>query len=135
MDIRLARKRDLPVLCALDRHVRPDELSALLQRGRVYLAEEGGEVKGWLRYSLFWDNTPFLNLLFLLPDYRGQGHGRALLSRWEADRRAEGYPLVMTSTRADETARYFYGRCGYREIGAFTLPGEPRELLFSKSLP
>lgn len=134
MEIRTANAHDLPLLCAHDRHVPAEELAAILPRGRVYMAEEGGAFAGWLRYSLFWDNTPFLNLLFLLEEYRGQGHGRALLAHWEAAMREKGYPLVMTSTRSDETAQQFYRRCGYREIGAFLLPGEPEELLFAKPL-
>ncbi len=66
MNIRTALPRDIDLLCLHDRHISRRELGDLINRKRVYIAEEQGEFLGWLRYSLFWDNTPFLNMLYLL---------------------------------------------------------------------
>ena len=60
-----------------------------------------------MRYNLFWDNTPFCTLLYVDECCRGRGHGGALMRRWEADMKARGYGLLMTSTLADETAQLF----------------------------
>ena len=135
MDIRAALTADLDWLAAHDRHIAREELAEGIRLGRVLVMERDGERIGWLRWNLFWDNTPFMNLLFLLDGHRRQGHGRALVTRWETDMAARGHKLVMTSTQSDEDAQHFYRRLGWRDAGALLLPGEPAELLFIKELP
>lgn len=132
--VRPAALTDLGWLAAHDRHVAREELEESLRRGRVLIMEQGGDRVGWLRWNLFWDNTPFMNLLYLLDAHRGQGHGRALVSRWEADMAALGHKLVMTSTQSDEGAQHFYRKLGYRDAGGLLIPDEPTELLFIKEL-
>ena len=132
--VRPAALIDLDWLEAHDHHIARDVLKESIRQGRVLIAEEGGEPVGWLRWSLFWDNTPFMNLLYLLDGHRGQGLGRALTDRWEADVAALGYKRVMTSTQSDEGAQHFYRKLGYRDAGALLLPGEPTELILIKEL-
>lgn len=134
MEIRTAGKDDLAFLSARDRHIEPGELEALLTLGRVMVAREGGEIAGWLRWNLFWDNTPFLNMLFVLEGQRGHGVGQALLARWEEQMKGAGHPLVLTSTLSSEGAQHFYRRRGYTDAGALLLPGEALEILFVKTI-
>ncbi len=134
MEIRTAGKDDLAFLSARDRHIEPEELEALLALGRVMVAQEGGEIAGWLRWNLFWDNTPFLNMLFVLEGQRGRGVGQALLARWEEQMKGAGHPLVLTSTLSSEGAQHFYRRRGYTDAGALLLPGEALEILFVKTI-
>ena len=49
--------------------------------------------------------------------------------------RRQQHRTVMTSTRADEQAQFFYRKHGYVDCGALLLPGEPLEILLSKRLP
>lgn len=132
--IRPAAAPDLPFLAAHDAHIAPEELSRVVAANRVLIAERGGEPVGWLRWGMFWDNTPFMNLLYVLDGFRGQGVGRALVAAWEERLRQSGFPLAMTSTAADEYAQHFYRRLGYYDAGGFTLPGDPYELLLVKLL-
>lgn len=132
--IRTAVMTDLPFLAEHDRHVAPAELDQCIRRGRILLIEVGGERAGWLRWNLFWDNTPFMNLLCLLDGHRMQGHGRALTRHWEQQMREQGYASVMTSTQANEAAQHFYRHLGYRDIGGFLQEGEPYELILAKAL-
>lgn len=134
MLIREAAVADLDWLTGHDHHIAREELTESVRLGRVLIMEQGGERIGWLRWNLFWDNTPFMNLLFLLDGYRGQGYGRALVDRWEADMAARGHERVMTSTQSNEDAQHFYRKLGYRDAGALLLPDEPAELLFIKEL-
>jgi len=47
----------------------------------------------------------------------------------------QGYKNVLLSTQADETARFFYEKLGYRQIGSFLPPGqEAEELMYAKEL-
>ena len=133
--IRLAGENDLAFLTAHDRHIGEQELARVVRLGRVVIATDAeGAPVGWLRWGLFWDNTPFMNLLFVLPQARGRGVARALVARWEDDMRAQGYATVMTSTASDEDAQGLYRHLGYRAVGGFLPEGEPYELMFAKRL-
>ena len=132
--IRTAGPQDLPFLSRHDRHVALAELDNSLRLGRILIIEVSGEPAGWLRWNLFWDNTPFMNLLYLLEGCRGQGLGRALVRHWEDAMREAGYAAVMPSTQADEFAQHFYRHLGYCDAGGFALPGDPYELIMVKAL-
>ena len=134
MTIRTAYPSDLEVLITHDHHISPTELENLIRLGRVTLCEFDGEFGGWLRWNLFWDNTPFLNLLYLLEPYRGKGYGKTLMDHWETQMQHQGFDRVMTSTASDEYAQHFYQKLGYTAIGGFTPFGDPYELIFSKML-
>ena len=93
-----------------------------------------GQYAGWLRWNLFWDNTPFMNMLFVLENCRQKGIGRALVENWEKECLSAGYSLVLTSTQSDEGAQHFYRHVGYKECGSLILPGEVLEIIFCKQL-
>ena len=134
MNIRYAAAADLPWLAAHDGHIAPGELQNLLALRRVLLCEDGDRRAGWLRWNLFWDNTPFLNMLYLLPEYRRRGSGRELVRFWEAEMTAQGYSRLLTSTQSNEDAQHFYRALGYADAGVLLLPDEPAELLFLREL-
>ncbi len=134
LNIRLAQENDAEWLLKWDRHIAAGELAHILPLGRVLLAYDDGRFAGWLRYGLFWDEFPFMNMLFVPEAERGKGFGRALVNDWENRMRAEGYRRVMTSTQADEPAQHFYRKLGYRDAGALLLPEQATELLLVKAL-
>ena len=134
MTIRTAYSSDLEVLIAHDHHLSPAELENLIRLGRVTVLEVEGQFAGWLRWNLFWDNTPFLNMLFLTEAHRGQGYGKAMMDHWESQMKHAGFDRVMTSTASNEYAQHFYQKLGYTAIGGFTPFGDPYELIFSKML-
>lgn len=134
MDIRIAGNEHLDILSKYDRHIARTELKNSLMLGRVYIAEEDGKIIGWLRYSLFWDNTPFMNMLYFLENHRQKGHGRAMVDYWEKQMLALGYRCVMTSTASDEYAQHFYVKSGYRAVGGFNYQNDPYEIIFMKDL-
>ena len=130
----LKSEKDINILLSCDKHIKKQELINSIQLDRVYIAEENGRFAGWLRYNLFWDNTPFMNMLYLLDDFRGKGYGRVFLKYWEEKMKNSGYNLVMTSTQSDEYAQHFYLHLGYKAIGGFTPVNEPFEIILSKEL-
>lgn len=134
LHIRAATAGDRDWLAEHDRHIAPEELSAAIARGRILLAELEGEIIGWLRWNLFWDNTPFMNLLYLQLGERRRGYGRQLVACWEQQMRRAGYDKVLTSTQSDEEGQFFYRALGYTDAGCLLLPGEVTELLFCKEL-
>lgn len=134
ISIRLAKSTDLERIAPYDTHIRKQELESSIASERVILAEEGERLIGWLRWNLFWDNTPFMNLLFLLESDRNQGYGTAMVSYWENQMKEEGYPFLMTSTQSDEEAQHFYRKLGYVDSGALLFPGQALEIIFIKNI-
>jgi GNAT superfamily N-acetyltransferase len=135
-EIRLAGADDLGFLRTHDRHASPAEREAGNGRGRVELmvAETAPEPLGWLRWGLFWDAVPFMNLLYVVAEHRGRGFGRLLVEEWESRCRAAGHPWVLTSSQSDEQAQHFHRHLGYRDSGTLELPDEAPEILFRKPL-
>ena len=134
MKIRLADSNDLEFLKANDVHISNAELENSVRIGRIYVSEEDGRLNGWLRYGLFWDSTPFMNMLFILKGDRGKGCGRRLVLHWEKKMKKRGYVFVMTSTPSDETSQHFYVKLGYKAAGGFMPESGPFELILTKTI-
>ncbi len=132
--IRYAEESDYAALLEYDRHISGRELRNSIRDRRILVIYQDEIFVGWLRFGLFWDNLPFMNLLYILEPYRGRGNGKRLTDFWEQEMAARGYPYVLTSTQSDEQAQFFYRKTGYRECGALVLPGEPLEMIFIKAL-
>ena len=134
MLIRFAQLNDLHFLERYDKHISEPELRNAIEQEHIFIAETNGETIGWLRYNYFWDNTPFLNMLFVLSEHRGNLYGTNLIAYWENQMKLLGFHTVMTSTQANECAQHFYHKLGYNTIGGFMMGNEPYELILSKEI-
>ena len=134
MEIRYAGPSDIEMISEYDEHLSKEELKNAIALKRIILLFIDGRFEGWLRFNLFWDNIPFMNLLFILEEQRGKGYGRELVGFWEREMKAQGYRFVMTSTQSDEEAQFFYRKLGYTDRGALVLPDEPLEIIFYKTV-
>ena len=134
MKIRYAEPGDMEMIAEYDTHISKAEMENAIARIRIILLFIDGKYKGWLRFNLFWDNIPFMNLLFLFEEQRGKGYGKKLVEFWEQEMAKQGYRFVMTSTQSDEVAQFFYRKLGYTDRGALVLPDEPLEILFYKKV-
>ncbi len=136
--VRHADESDRNFWFRLDRHMPESLFASKAQAGQLLLLEVQDRPAAILRWNLFWDNTPFCNLLIVEENEQGKGYGRALMAHWENEMRSRGYDLVMTSTQANETAQHFYRKLGYRDCGGFVLPfpghEQPTELILAKEL-
>ena len=130
----MANERDREFWFALDKHIAAAELEKKLRASECYVLVADGVPAGILRYNLFWDNTPFMNMLYLLEENRGKGMGRRLVEFWEEQMKLQSYTYVMTSTSSDEYAQHFYHRLGYSTIGGFMFMEEPYEIMLSKKI-
>ena len=135
MEIRLAVAADKVKILQYDRHIHHNKVGECIHNGLVDVLCDGDKLVGVLRYNLFWQTIPFLDLIFIDEAYRGQGWGRKMMAQWEDSMKSMGYPHVMLSTQEDETAKYFYEKLGYRRIGAFLPPEQDAdEIMYLKEL-
>lgn len=130
--IKLAEESDLEILSRNDKHISAEILKKKISDKNILIAEADGEFVGWLRYNLFWDEIPFMNMLFVLEKFRGIGIGGKLVREWERLMSQQGHKMLLTSTQANECAQHFYRKQGYKDLGGFTPFGEEYEIILGK---
>ena len=96
MEIVLAIPALFSAVRQFDRHIPPHRLRHCIAGGQVYLLRVERSWAGVLRYSLFWETIPFLDLLYIDQRYRGlrlgpetngplgSRHGGSRLPSWDA---------------------------------------------------
>lgn len=118
--LRLAELHDVPELVSLYQHAKPEQPES--DREMVNWLEYGGALlleseTGTLISALRWVEDAKgwrLDRLATLPEYRGQGLGRWLMTKVEAlaiQRNIAG--LHLTLEQASEDLLYYYRRMGY----------------------
>jgi ribosomal protein S18 acetylase RimI-like enzyme len=133
MVVRRATPSDIDYLVNYDSHISNEIIYKKIETGEVLVAYDGDCFVGFLRFGWFWDEIPFMNLLFVIEAYRSKGVGRALVKYWESLFKGQ-VKFVLTSTLSDESAQHFYRKLGYEDIGGFNLPGEATELVLMKEI-
>ena len=133
-EIRYAAEEDKKLLLKSDRHISEETCEELIKSRRIIVIFIDKKFAGWLRYNLFWDEIPFINMLYLFDEYRRKGYGTALLSFFESEMIKLGYRKVMTSSQADEYAQHFYRKLGYMDAGSFFPFCTELEIIFTKEL-
>ena len=134
MRVAFASLDDLDFLAGEDHHVGRDVIREKIARREIIVAHMEDRRVGFLRHGYFWDEIPFMNLLWVQEESRNKGCGTQLISFWEKEMRKLGHDLVMTSSLSNERAQHLYRRLGYADVGALLMPDEPLEILFLKRL-
>jgi len=132
--IRYADVRDFDILREHDKHIEASELEKSIAARQILIMLDNDNFIGWLRYNLFWDNIPFMNMLYIFEAYRGKRYGKQLVDFWEKEMLNNQYKIVMTSTLSNEQAQFFYRKNGYIDCGSLLFPNEPLEIILFKSL-
>lgn len=136
--IRYATIEDIKFWFTLDKHISERELIKKMNSQRAYIILDENNAIGIMRFNLFWDNTPFLTMIYINKDFQSKEYGRKAVEYWEEEMRNQGYNMAMTSTQVDEKEQYFYRKIGYKDCGCLVMdiPGseQPMEMFFIKSL-
>lgn len=133
-EIKYATMDDYGLLISRDTHVRKEEWKKLIEKNQALIFKVDNHCAGWLRYNLFWNEIPFMNMLYFLEEYRGKGYGTQMVRFWEREMAKLGYDKVMTSSQANESAQHFYRKLGYRDAGSFFPFCNDLEIIFTKEL-
>lgn len=135
MEIEYAGESDFQFILDNDRHISRELIKNKLKSKEIIIAKnQENHIIGWLRYGYFWDNIPFMNMLYLNESYRSKGIGKELVRFWETEMKRKGYNLVMTSTLSSEQAQHFYRKLGYKDSGCLLLENETLEIIFTKRI-
>lgn len=105
----------------LARDYSPEKIRAIAAQGHMYVAWDGDRIVGTGAIAGFEGSgtESILLTIFVLPEYHGQGVGRAIVESLEQD------DLFLRSNRvvvsASITAHEFYAKLGYRYRGGIKL--------------
>jgi ribosomal protein S18 acetylase RimI-like enzyme len=137
-DLRYVSDADKWFWFTLDKHLDDSEFDLKVRDRRGYIISNDGKPIGIMRFNLFWDNIPFLTMIYIDGQSQRKGFGRQVMLHWENEMRSLGYKMVMTSTQADEQAQYFYRKIGYVDRGCLVLDStpfaQPQEIIMIKTL-
>lgn len=134
MNIEFATEADIDYISERDKHLARTLIPTKIMAREIYILRESNQAIGWMRFNYFWDNTPFMNLIWIDEAYRGQGLGKDVVLHWEEQMRERGFQVVMTSTQSNEEAQHFYRKLGYVDVGCLLQEKDPLEILLSKKL-
>ncbi len=119
-------KRKIDAQLALN----PDRIEDIL------IAERNGKRVGYVRLEYLWSIVPYISLIQVLPEYRRQGVGKALLRFIETFLRNTGHEVLYSSSQADEPEPQAWHRhVGFEECGVIAgINDGIGEVFFRKSL-
>jgi GNAT superfamily N-acetyltransferase len=123
--MRYATLEDRDFWFTLDKHLNEKEYGRKITFKQCYIIEIDNKCVGVLRYNLFWDIIPFLNLLYIDYKYHRKGIGTKAMLYWEEEMRKLGHELVMTSTMVEETSQHFYRKLNYKDCGCLIKDFDP----------
>lgn len=130
-----ATEKEIIDIMRYDKHISEERLRSCIINGTVYAIKLDDIIIGVMRYSLFWQSIPFLDLIFIDFHYHGKGVGKQAMDYWESQMKALGHKYTLTSTQEDETVQFFYEKIGYIRTGEFLPPEQDaKELIYQKAL-
>jgi GNAT superfamily N-acetyltransferase len=135
--VRFARANDLDWCLNVDHHVPAEEVQRKIAVHEIILAESALEALGYLRLEYFWSVIPYIALILVVEEHRGQGIGRSLLGFLEQHARTRGSQMVLSSSQVNEPEPQAWHRAmGFQECGILTgiNEGGVGEVFFRKLL-
>ncbi len=132
IEIREAIAKDYNTLVKSEKHLSNEMLKIKIRDKQIIVLLENNIIFGYLRYNLFWDEHPFMNMIYIFEKYRNKGYGSQLVNYWEEKMKEKGYKTLLTSTQANEYSQHFHRKLGYVDVGGFIMPNEPLELVMIK---
>ena len=101
-----------------DLHVPAQILERKVVSERIVVAEWNGSLIGSLEIDYLWSSIPYIALIYVLPSYRLQGVGKALLGFIELFLRNRGYDVLYSSAQANEPEpQAWHRQVGFEECG------------------
>lgn len=120
-----------------DQYLQPEIVQHKIEWREIIVAEFNGSLVGYLRLEYLWSKIPYIALVRVLPEYRRQGIGRALLTFVEEFLREQGHTALYSSSQVSEAEPQAWHRhIGFEEcsiIGGINEDGIG-EVFFRKQL-
>lgn len=115
--VRFATLDDLDFV-ALDHYIPTEVVRRKIEQQEVVVAERQGSPVGYARLEYLWSTVPYVALIWVLPEHRRQGAGKAMLRFMEDYLRENGHQHLFSSSQVDEAEPQAWHRhVGFEECG------------------
>jgi ribosomal protein S18 acetylase RimI-like enzyme len=135
--VRFARADDLAWCTIQDDHVAEEIIKSKIELNEIIISEIEGQNIGYLRLEYLWSKIPYISLILVQKEYRGQGIGRAILKFLEKFLRSKGHKILLSSSQVNEKSPQAWHRAmGFKECGILAGVNEDGigEVFFRKTL-
>ena len=124
ISIRKARETDIDYLLNMDEHVEEAWIRRCQALDEYLLAEVDGKLRAFMRYSFFWGDIPYMDMIWVEENFRRKGVGSALIHFWTKEMKALNKGILMTSAMSNEPPPLaWHKRNGFVESGRLTFGG------------
>jgi GNAT superfamily N-acetyltransferase len=103
----------------------------------VIVAEYDTEIIGYLKIEYIWSILPYISLIYINKEFRGNGIGTKMLKFLESFLLSKGYKLLLSSSQVNEIEPQSWHRSkGFEECGVLLgiNEGGIGEIFFKKML-
>ncbi len=115
--VRFATLDDLDFV-ARDHYIPTEVVRHKIEHQEVVVAERRGSPVGYARLEYLWSTVPYIALIWVLPEHRRQGAGKAMLRFMEDYLREHGHQQLFSSSQVDEAEPQAWHRhVGFEECG------------------
>jgi len=115
--VRFATLDDLDFV-ARDHYIPTEVVKRKIEQQEVVVAERQGSPVGYARLEYLWSTVPYIALIWVLPENRRQGAGKAMLRYLEDYLRENGHQQLFSSSQVDEAEPQAWHRhVGFEECG------------------
>jgi len=135
--VRFAGSEDLTWCSNQDESVDQKILERKIPWKELLIAEMAGKRVGYLRLEYLWSKIPYIGLVKVNQQQRGQGVGQAMLRFLEPFLRENEFRVLMSSSQVNEPrAQEWHRKMGFQECGiiAGINKGGIGEVFFTKPL-
>ena len=134
--VRMARTGDLRFIMQMC-HFTEDEVLRKIGENQIFLVTAENSPAGYLSIGFLWSTVPYIDMLWISETYQGKGFSRPLLGFVEDYLREREYPILYSSSTANEAEPQAWHRhMGFVECGVISglNEGGVGEIFFRKLL-
>lgn len=137
IEIRFAEEKDFELVRRFDPHseyIDPEKIRTKISSKEVILAFDKNTPVGMIKFSYFWGTRPYMDLIWVSENLRGQNIGSMMLAFFEKYLLENGHTYLYTSSQENEPApqkwhqSHGFQKCG--TLSALNLPHEETNEVF-----
>ncbi len=117
LSVRFANLIDLDFV-QQDHHIPTEIVKRKIKWQEVIVAERNGSLVGYVRLEYLWSSIPYIALIYVLPEHRRQGVGKAMIYFIEGFLHDRGHSALYSSSQVNESEPQAWHRhVGFEECG------------------